>query len=266
MFGWLAKALAFCYQIWPSYGGAIVLLTVAIMIVLLLIPAALVVFVVGFLTFGIAWLLIPALFAIVALGYVAFTLGGPRTATLGMRMVGLEMRTWSGAPVFPLLAIMHALIFWFSVSLLTPLVLLVGLFTARRQLLHDLLINLIMRIVLIAVVKRNAKPCRHNIFCVEARIHVEHPDEAADKQTGADKQHETNGGLRDHEAALQAVTRASTADTAPAFTQSGVGIDAGDTPCGEQSEEDAGKHRDGDGEDEDGSIDGNLRQARDFNR
>ncbi|HVX19178.1 MAG TPA: membrane protein insertase YidC [Acidimicrobiales bacterium] len=35
MFGWLAKALAFCYQIWPSYGGAIVLLTVAIMIVLL---------------------------------------------------------------------------------------------------------------------------------------------------------------------------------------------------------------------------------------
>lgn len=35
MFGWLAKALAFCYQIWPSYGGAIVLLTIAIMIVLL---------------------------------------------------------------------------------------------------------------------------------------------------------------------------------------------------------------------------------------
>lgn len=115
----------------------------AIMIVLLLIPAALVVFVVGFLTFGIAWLLIPALFAIVALGYVAFTLGGPRTATLGMRMVGLEMRTWSGAPVFPLLAIMHALIFWFSVGILTPLVLLVGLFTYRRQLLHDLLLGVV---------------------------------------------------------------------------------------------------------------------------
>jgi uncharacterized RDD family membrane protein YckC len=116
----------------------------AITIVLLLIPAALIVFVVGFLTFGIAWLLIPALFAIVALGYVAFTLGGPRTATVGMRMVGVEMRTWSGAPVFPLLAIMHALIFWFSVSLLTPLVLIVGLFTPRRQLLQDLLLGTVV--------------------------------------------------------------------------------------------------------------------------
>jgi uncharacterized RDD family membrane protein YckC len=61
-----------------------------------------------------------------------------------MRMVGVEMRTWSGAPVFPLLAIMHALIFWFSVSLLTPLVLIVGLFTPRRQLLQDLLLGTVV--------------------------------------------------------------------------------------------------------------------------
>ena len=46
-----------------------------------------------------------------------------------MRMAGIEMRTWNGAPMFPLLAVMHALIFWFSVGLLTPLILLVGLFT-----------------------------------------------------------------------------------------------------------------------------------------
>jgi uncharacterized RDD family membrane protein YckC len=39
---------------------------------------------------------------------------------------------------------MHALIFWFSVGLLTPLVLLVGLFTYRRQLLHDLLLGVVM--------------------------------------------------------------------------------------------------------------------------
>ena len=42
---------------------------------------------------------------------------------------------------FPLLAVMHALIFWFSVGLLTPLILLVGLFTRRRQLLNDLLLG-----------------------------------------------------------------------------------------------------------------------------
>jgi uncharacterized RDD family membrane protein YckC len=36
---------------------------------------------------------------------------------------------------------MHALIFWLSVGLLTPLILLVGLFTRRRQLLNDLLLG-----------------------------------------------------------------------------------------------------------------------------
>lgn len=115
----------------------------ALIIVALMIPAMLVVFVVGVITFGIGWLLYPALFALVALGYVGFTLGGPNSATIGMRMSGLEMRTWSGAPMFTLLAIMHALLFWFSMGL-TPLILLVGLFTRRRQLLHDLLLGTVV--------------------------------------------------------------------------------------------------------------------------
>jgi uncharacterized RDD family membrane protein YckC len=116
----------------------------AIIIVLLMIPAALVVFVLGIITLGIGWFLYGALFAIVALGYVALTLGGVASATVGMRWAGIELRTWNGGPSFPLLAVLHALIFWFSVALLTPLVLLVGLFTARRQLLHDLLIGTVV--------------------------------------------------------------------------------------------------------------------------
>jgi uncharacterized RDD family membrane protein YckC len=115
----------------------------AVFIVLLMIPAALVVFVVGIVTLGIGWLLYGILFAIVALGYCAFTLGGRKSATPGMQIVGVEMRTWNGQRLFPLLAIMHALIFWFSVSLLTPLILLVGLFTQRRQMLHDLLLGVV---------------------------------------------------------------------------------------------------------------------------
>ena len=84
------------------------------------------------------------LFAIVALGYVALTLGGVELGdgrhALGRdRDADLERRA-----VFPLLAVMHALIFWFSVGLLTPLILLVGLFTARRQLLHDLLLGTVV--------------------------------------------------------------------------------------------------------------------------
>src|SRR3989449_4949495 len=34
MFDFLAKLLAYCYQLWPSYGGAILLFTLAIMLVL----------------------------------------------------------------------------------------------------------------------------------------------------------------------------------------------------------------------------------------
>jgi uncharacterized RDD family membrane protein YckC len=116
----------------------------AVLIVALMIPAALVVFVLGVVTLGIGWLLFPALFILVALGYVGLTLGGPASATPGMRMAGVEMRTWSGAPMFSLLAIIHALLFWFSVSFLTPFVLLVGLFTSRRQLLHDLLLGTVV--------------------------------------------------------------------------------------------------------------------------
>ena len=115
----------------------------AILIVALMIPAALLVLILGFVTLGIGWLLFPVLFAVVALGYVALTMGGPASATIGMRFAGIEMRTWSGQKMFALLAVMHALIFWFSVGLLTPLILLVGLFTARKQLLHDLLLGVV---------------------------------------------------------------------------------------------------------------------------
>jgi uncharacterized RDD family membrane protein YckC len=115
----------------------------AVFIVALMIPAALMVFILGFITLGLAWLLFPILFAVVALAYVALTLGGPASATPGMRLAGVELRTWSGQKMFPLLAVMHALVFWFSIGLLTPLVLMVGLLTYRKQLLHDLLLGVV---------------------------------------------------------------------------------------------------------------------------
>lgn len=115
----------------------------AILIVALMIPAALLVLVLGFVTLGLGWLLFPPLFAIVALAYIALTLGGPGSATPGMRVTGAEVRTWSGQRMFPLLAVMHALLFWFSIGLFTPLILIVGLFTRRKQLLHDLLLGVV---------------------------------------------------------------------------------------------------------------------------
>lgn len=116
----------------------------AIIVGLLMIPAALIVFLLGIVTLGLAWFLYGGLFAIVALGYVALTLGGPASATVGMRWAGVELRAWDGAPSSPILAMMHSLIFWFSVAVLTPFILLVGLFTARGQLLHDLLLGTVV--------------------------------------------------------------------------------------------------------------------------
>ena len=101
----------------------------------------------GVVTLGLGW----ALFWLVspasvvwALVYFGASLGGPHSATLGMRMMDLEMRTWYGAPGYFVLGAMHAVLFWVSVSFLTPLVVLVGLFNGRRRLLHDILLGTVV--------------------------------------------------------------------------------------------------------------------------
>jgi uncharacterized RDD family membrane protein YckC len=101
----------------------------------------------GLITFGLGW----ALFFLLAPGatlwaiaYYALTFGSPASATIGMRMLDLEMRTWYGAPAYALLGAVHAIVFWISISALTPLVLLVGLFNMRRRLLHDILVGTVV--------------------------------------------------------------------------------------------------------------------------
>ena len=101
----------------------------------------------GVVTLGLGW----ALFWLVspasivwALVYFGASLGGPHSATVGMRMMDLEMRTWYGAPGYFVLGAMHAVLFWVSVSFLTPLVVLVGLFNGRRRLLHDILLGTVV--------------------------------------------------------------------------------------------------------------------------
>jgi uncharacterized RDD family membrane protein YckC len=101
----------------------------------------------GLITLGLGWLLFwlvwPA--AVVwALIYYGATLGGPHSATLGMRVMDLELRTWYGAPGYFVLGAMHAVLFWISVSFLTPVVLLIGLFNGRRRLLHDIVLGTVV--------------------------------------------------------------------------------------------------------------------------
>jgi uncharacterized RDD family membrane protein YckC len=82
--------------------------------------------------------------AIWAVLYVGVTLGSPHSATYGMRAMGIQMRTWYGAPMYFLLGAVHAIFFWVLSTVLTPLVLLIALFNSRRRTLHDYLTGTVM--------------------------------------------------------------------------------------------------------------------------
>ena len=105
------------------------------------------IFVVGIVTFGLGFLfyalLWPAM-VIWAIAYYGLTLGGPASATIGMRAMDIEMRTWHGSPAYFVLGAVNAVVFWITVSAITPLVLLVCLFNNRRRCLHDILVGTVI--------------------------------------------------------------------------------------------------------------------------
>ena len=117
----------------------------AIIILLLTAVAAILVLVFGVITLGLGWLLVPIVFPIVGLGYNALTVGGPNSATVGQKLMGLELRMWFGGKVTPLIAAFHALLFW--VSLYTLLGWLVNVlwaaFDPRKRCLHDILAGVV---------------------------------------------------------------------------------------------------------------------------
>jgi uncharacterized RDD family membrane protein YckC len=101
----------------------------------------------GIVTLGLGWALfwlVSPASVIWAIVYYGSSIGGPHSATLGMRVMDLELRTWYGAPGYFVLGAMHAVLFWASISFLTPLVLLVGLFNGRRRLLHDIVLGTVI--------------------------------------------------------------------------------------------------------------------------
>jgi len=89
-----------------------------------------------------------------AIVYFGATLGSERSATVGMRVMDLEMRTWYGAPAYFVLGAVHAVAFWFTVSFFTPFVCWWPSSTRRRRLLqrHH------ARTVIIIII-RAARPC-----------------------------------------------------------------------------------------------------------
>jgi uncharacterized RDD family membrane protein YckC len=97
----------------------------------------------GLLTLGIAWLLLPPLFPIVAFFYNGLTISGWRLATPGMKAMDLEMRRVDGSRVDFIHASVHAVLFYVSLYLFAP-ILLVSLFTSDKRCLHDIMADVIV--------------------------------------------------------------------------------------------------------------------------
>ena len=98
----------------------------------------------GFMTMGAAWLALLAAVPLAIVGYYAATLGSPRRATIGMRMMDIVLTPTRGLPLDGGKAFLHPLVFWLTVWILPPVSLLIALFTPRRQLLHDLVVGTLM--------------------------------------------------------------------------------------------------------------------------
>jgi uncharacterized RDD family membrane protein YckC len=130
--------------VWPkdAFDGIIVARALAyvadiIVISIIVLASTVVFFVLGLLTFGLLWPGI-SLTPLIALAYFTLTLGGPQSATPGMRWQGIEMRTWDGFRPGYLQATIQTILFYVTVPGLIFL-LLVPFFNYRRRCLHDYL-------------------------------------------------------------------------------------------------------------------------------
>lgn len=98
----------------------------------------------GLLTLGLGWALFTVLVPMVAVLYIWNTLGGSDQATLGMKLMGIRLERLDGARIDGLTAVVHTVLFWAGNVILSPLVLLVALFTDRKRTLHDLLLGTVV--------------------------------------------------------------------------------------------------------------------------
>lgn len=99
------------------------------------------VFFLGIVTLGLAWLLYGGIFPIVAVLYSGMTISDERQATLGMRATGLTFRLDNGARPSFVYGAVHVILFYVTVTFLTPLVLVVSLLNSRKRALHDILVG-----------------------------------------------------------------------------------------------------------------------------
>lgn len=101
--------------------------------------------IIGVITFGLGWALFAAL-PFTGVLYSAITLGGPKQATIGMRVMGVRgLDAGTGGPVDHLRAAVHALLFYVAATtfLLWVVDVAIGMLRSDGRMGHDLLVGLV---------------------------------------------------------------------------------------------------------------------------
>lgn len=111
----------------------------AVILLVLMGGAFVVLLISNIVTFGLLALPASLAFLLVPLAYYTLLLGGPRAATPGMRLIRIELRSWdNGRPGYAQ-ALLRTVLHYATVTLLSPLVLIVMLCNERGRAAHDYL-------------------------------------------------------------------------------------------------------------------------------
>jgi uncharacterized RDD family membrane protein YckC len=128
----------------PDYYDSVILRRSAafvidcVIVTLLMLVLYVVVFIFGILTLSLGFVLFPLL-ALVPLAYWALLMGGPFSATLGMRLMDIELRSWSGERPNLLQGLVMAAGLYATWMFTSGLLLLAVFFNPRRRAVHDYL-------------------------------------------------------------------------------------------------------------------------------
>lgn len=98
----------------------------------------------GLLTLGLGLVVMVFVVPAALVVYYGATLGSPRRATIGMRMMDIVLTPTRGRPLDGWMAIVHAALFWLTFWISWPIAILFALFTPRRQMIHDLILGTLM--------------------------------------------------------------------------------------------------------------------------
>ncbi|MFK7903173.1 MAG: RDD family protein [Nitratireductor sp.] len=98
----------------------------------------------GIVTLGFGFLIFGALAPLIAVVYIWLTLGGEKQATLGMQFFAIKLIRLDGGKVDGLLAVLHSIVFWVAHVMLTPIILIVSLFSSKKRLVQDILLGTVV--------------------------------------------------------------------------------------------------------------------------